>query len=89
MQSLLAAEKSFKKINHIRGLSQTYKGMREEAKEKSYKLKVEELPEVSEYDSKYIEHAYMFRKACDESRDLCISRIQGEDFSLLVEVVRS
>ena len=42
-----------------------------------------------EYDSKYIEHSTLFRRACDESRDLCISRIAGEDFSLLIEIVRS
>ena len=47
------------------------------------------LAAENEYDNKYIEHSQLFRRACDESRDLCISRTPGEDFSLLVEIVRS
>jgi len=89
MLHLSNAENYFKKVNHLRGLAQTYKGMREEMREKSYKLKVAQLPQVKEFDAKYTEHVQMFRKACDETRDLCISRIPGEDFSLNVEVVRA
>jgi len=63
-------------------------------REKTYLMGTATLQAVTktaeqEFDAKYMEHSQLFRRACDESRDLCISRIPGEDFSLLVEIVRS
>jgi len=94
MYNLNQAVAEFKKVNHLRGLTQSYKGMREEMREKTELMGTAALQAVTktaeqEFDAKYIEHSQLFRRACDESRDLCISRIAGEDFSLLIEIVRS
>ena len=63
--------------------------MREEEREKVYRLKKVSSPDLEKYESEYNQYVHMFRKACDESRDICISRIPGEEYSLMVEVVRS
>ena len=44
---------------------------------------------AQEYNNKHIKYIHMFRKENDSNRDICISRSQGEDFSLMIEIVRS
>ena len=44
---------------------------------------------AKDFYKKHIKYIHMFRKENDSNRDICISRSQGEDFSLIVEIVRS
>ena len=46
------------------------------------------MPKLEEYDGKYNECVSQFRQN-NQARDICISRILGEDFSLCVEIVRA
>lgn len=44
---------------------------------------------AAEYGAQYKKYITMFRKQTDAGRDICISRSRGENYSLLIEVVRS
>lgn len=58
-------------------------------RQRAYQINLTSIPEIKKYDLKYNMHVQMLRQVSDESRDICISRIPGEDFSLNVEVVRT
>ena len=58
-------------------------------RQRAYQKNLTSIPEIKKYDLKYNMHVQMLRQVSDESRDICISRIPGEDFSLNVEVVRT
>ena len=84
---LQEAEQYFRNVNHLRGLALTFKHCYETATAgNDYKSNA---VMAQEFNNKHIKYIHMFRKENDTNRDICISRAQGEDFSLLIEIVRS